>query len=489
MALALEEYKSEINDPAINNIYALSDLHGDLFGTIISLRDCCKVIRKKEGHPYSQMEKDNQIKEYLEMDINSGSYVDDLNYEWIGGNSHVVICGDIIDNFRKDDRDPGKPDVYGMFFLEEIKLLRFLNALDEQAQTFGGKIIKLVGNHDFTNLFCFDINDVRFIKSYVNKRDTSGKFIYNGKEQFRINFFTTHDGRLLYTKGGCGLICKIHDFVFVHGSILKDKTFDYYKDLNQRFYKTIRDNMINTPGYLTLDEINSLKDTSSFLWDRSLGSEETVNLSIIDQTLTTYNRFCGEINSRINDFCNKEASCTSNTRLVMGHCPQSYSYHKNLHNSTFTQLESFSDITEVLVGPVSYSKIEYRPTEDAKAGIYFGISTFCSVNDNFNDPRIYKIDVAMSKAFDQKSEFQNIASPDAKNMLNAILSYKCRTPQVLFIKKDGDSYTTKIIRSKLGNTLIHLNRPSNPVTIEAISRYENTRMIHVSATDLYDPFS
>jgi hypothetical protein len=146
-------FKSEINDPSIRQIFAMSDLHGDLFGTIIMLRDCCKVIKKKEDHPFSQMEIDKEIKDYLEMDLNSSSYVNDLNYEWIGGNSHVVICGDIIDNFRKDDNDPTKPDAQGMYFLEEIKLLKFLNAIDEQAQTFGGKIIKLCGNHDFNNLF------------------------------------------------------------------------------------------------------------------------------------------------------------------------------------------------------------------------------------------------------------------------------------------------------------------------------------------------
>ena len=38
-----------IDDNEYRNIYALSDIHSDIFPFIVSLRDCAKVIRKKNS--------------------------------------------------------------------------------------------------------------------------------------------------------------------------------------------------------------------------------------------------------------------------------------------------------------------------------------------------------------------------------------------------------------------------------------------------------
>jgi hypothetical protein len=39
----------------------------------------------------------------LELNLNDNEilYRDNLNYEWIGGTTNIVICGDILDGYRQ----------------------------------------------------------------------------------------------------------------------------------------------------------------------------------------------------------------------------------------------------------------------------------------------------------------------------------------------------------------------------------------------------
>ena len=43
-------WQTNIYDPSIERIIALSDIHGDIHALIIALRDCAQVIKKKIGH-------------------------------------------------------------------------------------------------------------------------------------------------------------------------------------------------------------------------------------------------------------------------------------------------------------------------------------------------------------------------------------------------------------------------------------------------------
>jgi hypothetical protein len=83
-------------------IFALSDIHGDIHSLIIVLRDLAQVIRKT-GHPFDNNTYDADLERLLNINIadDDGDYIDTLNYEWIPGNSsYVVIIGDIIDAYR-----------------------------------------------------------------------------------------------------------------------------------------------------------------------------------------------------------------------------------------------------------------------------------------------------------------------------------------------------------------------------------------------------
>ena len=462
-----DEFETEIINKDIK-IYACGDLHGDIFAAIIALRDCCKVIKKKNGFGFDQNKIDSDLIKFMEMDLEDKNYIDDLNYEWIGGNSHVVFCGDLIDNSRSGDDTPG------MYFLEEIKLLKFINAIYKQANNKGGKIIKLCGNHDVWNLFNFNEIIDENIKRYINPQDyqtDDGKnffkknFILKNGKYNRLTFFTHEEGRKLYYTGGCGLMAKINDFVFVHGSILDDKLTDI-KNLNKRFLNTLKTNNLNKDeckiDYLSKEEIDFLQgfgkqnvngqERESILWDRSIGDPKIYKNNQIDIDDTKYLEHCSEIKKRINSFCEESLPCNEKTRIVVGHCPQHFNQINNpgQENFTFGNLESYDDMTEILTAPVFRGKREREPTKHNQAGIYFGITTNCSIKNN-DDPLIYKIDVAMSKAFkiEDKTLFKS----------KFIEDYKSMTPQVLSIISKGDDYEVKIIRSRLANTIIHINDP------------------------------
>ena len=115
-----------------SDIIVLSDIHADIDAFIICLRDCAKVIKMKND--------DYELSELLNLELPNENYIDDLNFEWCGEDTIVVIIGDLIDGKRFDSDDHYYPQC-------EIKLLRFINALYNQ----GGNIIKLCGNHEFMN--------------------------------------------------------------------------------------------------------------------------------------------------------------------------------------------------------------------------------------------------------------------------------------------------------------------------------------------------
>ena len=91
-----------------NRIIALSDIHGDIHSLIIALRDCAKVIRKKNNLTFDSSVIDHSVEILLEYDLNLDLnkqtlfYKDDLDYEWCGKDTYVVICGDFLDGFRNN---------------------------------------------------------------------------------------------------------------------------------------------------------------------------------------------------------------------------------------------------------------------------------------------------------------------------------------------------------------------------------------------------
>ena len=156
-------------------IFLISDIHGDIHSFIISLRDCAKVIKKHKK--YNKDILDSQIEKNLLIDINeeNNNYDESFGYKWCGKNSYIIICGDTIDPSRSNEciREDGKfcseyPQI-------EIKLLRFINYLNQKAKQKGGHIFKLLGNHEMMNILNVFQRDERDIyeseKNLVNYKN------------------------------------------------------------------------------------------------------------------------------------------------------------------------------------------------------------------------------------------------------------------------------------------------------------------------------
>jgi len=120
----------------------------------------------------------------------------DANSKWIANpkNTVVVQVGDQLDGKNRHNDE----DAYG-----EIKILDFMDNVDEQAKMYGGGVYSLLGNHEFMNVKC----DFR----YVSKNEV----INNRCKSFM-------PGGLLAQRLACSrnVLLKIGDFIFVHGGIL-----------------------------------------------------------------------------------------------------------------------------------------------------------------------------------------------------------------------------------------------------------------------------
>jgi predicted MPP superfamily phosphohydrolase len=95
------KFKTDMIVDVNRRIIALSDIHCDLEAMIICLRDCTKVIKKKEQYNFNQYVPDDDLYIQLNKNIWDISYNVDLGYEWCGGDTIVVIIGDLLDGTRK----------------------------------------------------------------------------------------------------------------------------------------------------------------------------------------------------------------------------------------------------------------------------------------------------------------------------------------------------------------------------------------------------
>lgn len=245
-------------------IYAISDLHGDIEGFIISLRDCAGVIKKKKNF------NDENFAKYLSKDIsnekeiylktnNDKEYPFDLDYEWCGTNSHVIIVGDILDSYRSDltitkadvkadselesfkdcFKNPDTDRYYHCHPQGELKLLLFINIINKYAKEQNGRLIKIIGNHEMINFYYkenfkdFSFKTMATLKSYIV--DPEKIYCCNTN---RTNFFNF--GKIGYdlfkeSDGFCSLLV-INNYIFVHGELTK-KTLNEHKEFNNFFNK------------------------------------------------------------------------------------------------------------------------------------------------------------------------------------------------------------------------------------------------------------
>jgi hypothetical protein len=396
------KFETVIQDDSIQKIYSFSDIHADMDSLLICLRDCAKVIVKKEGFDYRVGEFDNNADELCNINIcdSDGTYVDDLNYEWNpeSKNVCVVIIGDILDGVRTEsylaDMKPSnyKPQI-------EIKIFRFLNSLMEKAQEYNSRLIKLLGNHEINNISPF-YGD--FVNKYIFNENKGFSNYYRGCTRFNV-FNKGKIGFDLIMKNGNGIIVKVNNNIFVHGQLAMKYNMVHYKAIN-KFLNNTNKSIINplTRGFFDFEAlINELNDSkSSPLWLRNFGSEIETELRITNPRASR--TFCSDLKRLFTTLFPPDTGVDINKlRLVIGHCPQYFSSIFSYVNKTFTNLELSEDRTVEYISPPSSVGIP-----SVSNNLLFGISMECNKDEpeNPHDHHIYKVDVGSSRGFDQSAE-------------------------------------------------------------------------------------
>ena len=474
-------------------IICFSDIHGDIDALIICLRDCGNVIKKKTDYVYDDKKRDPDLEKYLNLDLNDmkNEYVDDLNYTWSGGSTHVVIIGDILDPVRHNfNTEHVYPQV-------EIKILRFLNNLARAAMKSGGRIIKLCGNHELGNFISSGLE----ILDYMSESDKDNKNYYQGFK--RLDYFKLgNPGFELFQEGGIGVAVLINNNFFVHGGLTSEYTIENFISMNdlinndwtneKLLYNEAKESTsVNNGATITLEEFSKKKE---FIKKYEIKKKRLLNISSSNSPLWT--REFNYNNKTIPIFIHKEKKVSSifnyiasfftkpkedesdenildsyfkilfkindnkyynieDYRLIIGHSGQNASLLE-YDNATFSHNESTTDKI------IRYTNKEvYVGKGDFNNNLLFGISIAC-IEDlkEIKNPRLIRVDYNVSRGFDilpnALSKYCNNKEKLDNNLKNIIkILYESRTPQIFMIMKDNN---LSIIKSKLKNTKINLPR-------------------------------
>ena len=471
----IDEYKTVIIDKNIIRIIALSDIHSDIHAFIICLRDCAKVIRKKDNIMMDINSLDQDTENLLELNLNTNEsdYKDDLNYEWIGENTHIVICGDILDGARKEQETSTR---YGInrcadnkckdleYDQVEIKLLRFINSINKLAMIKNGRIYKILGNHDIANL----AGDNKLITNYNPKYTLSLGINYHQGISRQDYFKKGQLGYDLLFKDNAYMFLVINNNIFVHGQLEHIKSLEEYiiinNNLNNNGLNINRYNKSSTTWGRYYSRTNRIKD-NRFITQR----EQVLKCQQVQDNLQKIFRNLTYYNNNYNILYNSHKAL----RVIKGHCVQMLGNGNNIRdgtiNTTFNNVDTHGNI-QILSGNTITgmqrnpdTKTDPNPILNSQDDYLFGIGMECNKEnlDEFiinpetspvidNDERyIYKVDIGSSRAFDTKvnNDYINYDADYINNITQ-------RLPQVLEMQGND----IRIIRSTVKNTRIHQPR-------------------------------
>lgn len=457
-----------INLDNIDTTYVLSDIHGDIWALILALYKCTGTVIGNI---------DNCAK-HLEKNCNDPSYDPMLGLRWnhAMNNTMIVLIGDIIDNARlyggvKTSRNTEIEH-------EEIKILLFLRAIDNNASGHGSGVITLIGNHEDMNINMCQVLNIGSKKMYTHLGYITDYSLaaspYKGRKRDKVFDRKTYKendnhGIDLYRNKSMGnkiaVIAKVNDFIFVHGGIntktseaildniednsdlrsIVDKINDEYNkyvfgegdDGKKMYNKVIGTNIWNT----------------GLLWDRSNDSRKGDICATLHGNL---NRLCS-----VNDAA--RAECEKNLVLVVGHCPQNTITTEERTGTTYSDIDNINlgDGHAHLISGEPYTGKAVIPRIEGKSVgtmVIFGQSMDCPL-DEPGRYRLYRVDVAMSRCFDTVKHINDGISDD--ELFDLLMrEYATRAPQVLRIKKNKQlrGYHTDIIRCRLNDVVKYQHR-------------------------------
>lgn len=404
--------KSTSRLPRQRRIIAFGDIHGDFDAMLVCLCHLAKVVKTQTF------------------------YRDDrwvTGYRWVGGDTCVIILGDMIDRFRPNATVLDKFNMTpGEMPHDEEKIIDFLNFLSVQAHRDGGKVLKILGNHEMMNL--------RQEFKYASPHARQAR--YGSSQVSRAEYFKPGgEGALKIIACGTVPIAIVGDYIFVHGGILpglvhelqqqglKD-IFQECTDIVEKAFKGLPLTQKEQDTLATLESrqysSNNITESTSFFWERRLGGNHH-NMSRI------------QVCTAIRIAFMMLGLSSDKTRIVIGHCPQSDRNMMNMNENSenlswkFKNVESYDKYRTVFTNPSELI--------GASSRVPFGINYDCK-NGN-NNGQVWRTDVAMSRAFDFHQDFR---FKNANHLESVLLS---RRPQVLEILWDADEnkYQEKVIVS------------------------------------------
>jgi hypothetical protein len=347
-------------------------------------------------------------------------------------------------------------------------MILFLNKLDELAEKAGGRVFKLIGNHEGINM----LGNVSFVRDYALDFDIPINYPAGVSIPRALYFEINNPGFKLFMKRGSGILLKINDNVFVHGQLDKRYNLSKIEQINNWLNNIInKTNDIDMNDKLYNEFVTKINTASGsdLLWGREYGMNKNLasRLQVSNEykdvngqmTIVTNikddDQFCKRVLNDMTFFCEgREPTCDwRKLKVIIGHCPQ-YGYtNENIMNTTFAVEEKPSTPNNKIVVLKPKSK-SGKPNFDEN--FVFGITMECDRKHVLNrsdietdtEHLIYKVDTAPSRAFDQHWNYYLQNNEDLKK------KYLARVPQVLQIIGED----VRIIRSTIKNMRIHQYR-------------------------------
>ena len=383
---ALGDSPQEVMPPQ-RRVVALGDVHGDYEALVVCLRDVAEVADITEAP---------------------------RRVRWTGRDTVLVVVGDTIDRYRPGftavDARTGRGS--GEFRNEEEAVVDLLNYLAVQAARAGGRVVRLIGNHEVMNL--------------------------DGQADYATPFALRHGRGRRFRQGqpgaaklqACGALpmVRVGHWTFVHAGIMPgvveslrphmgatDDLFSYARRKLRETFEGLRDDAADAlfrHSSVACAEMAPDADPDrtvcSVLWDRRQGAGE--------------HGYCGNTQSALRAAA-PTRTLEGKQRIVVAHSTQTERV-----SGGFAPKELVSDEGRRYVcgGPL-------RPVQGP-----VGINAAC-------DGTVWRVDVAMSRAFDGKGTQQHWADPETQADVRA------RRPAVLEILwRGGDRYDTRVLVAKRG---------------------------------------
>jgi hypothetical protein len=208
----------------------------------------------------------------------------DEQLNWSGDTAHLVIVGDVLDR-GADSR----------------KALELIMKLEEQAETAGGRVHMVLGNHEVMNL----IGDLNYVSddeyaAYIENEDSSMRSEIN-QEDMPPGFYghrklfsnTGTFGQWLLNKP---VLLKVNDTIFTHGGISSDVLETSAAEINASYANDLRDyvtniNQLAAQGFLPLE--TDFYDHGNYL-NVVIKKHQADGIEVVCRTITNLvSRECG----------------------------------------------------------------------------------------------------------------------------------------------------------------------------------------------------